>query len=470
MKYNLLKFVFLLCFVLPFGSVSYAQVEGTMPFMSSLPQVTYYNPAFKPQYKFSIGLPFSSVFMQYSNNGFAYNDVVMKEGNLRVANLDKLNSSLRDQNYINTNFSAEILRMSLKANARLYLTFNVSSKVYSRIMLPKDLFGIIKGTNQYVNSTATLSPKLEATSYVEIGTGAAYTVNKDLTVGARFKFLKGVVNATTQRAAFNLSMSEEYAMTISGDADIRTSGYHNFDDSDSDYEVEDNWRDFTSNNGFAVDLGATYNVNDKLTVGVSLLDLGGITWKNDLYGYSLDPAKARYTFEGLDLDRLFNDDDGDDDYEGQLADSLEAKFDFEEGRIGNYRTPLPAKMYLTASYKLKETLSVGALIFAERFRGRLMTGFTASLNKEFGRRVGTSLSYTITNNSYNNIGAGLSLNFAPIQIYFVGDNILRAPFALMADKNLNGYVNSLQYFTFRTGINFVFGRDKVQEKQSYPKN
>lgn len=98
-----------------------------------------------------------------------------------------------------------------------------------------------------------------------------------------------------------------------------------------------------------------------------------------------------------------------------------------------------------------------------------MPGFTASINKEFGRRVGTSLSYTITNNSFNNIGAGLSLNFAPIQIYFVGDNILRMPLSLMAGKNLNPYVNSLQYFNFRMGINFIFGRDKVQERQPYPK-
>jgi hypothetical protein len=34
--------------------VATAQVEGTMPFMKSLPQVTYYNPAFKPEYRFSL--------------------------------------------------------------------------------------------------------------------------------------------------------------------------------------------------------------------------------------------------------------------------------------------------------------------------------------------------------------------------------------------------------------------------------
>jgi hypothetical protein len=81
-----------------------------------------------------------------------------------------------------------------------------------------------------------------------------------------------------------------------------------------------------------------------------------------------------------------------------------------------------------------------------------------------------SLSYTITNSSFNNLGAGLSLNLAPIQIYFAGDNILGAPLSLAANGNINSFINNAQYFNFRTGINFIFGRDKAQEKHPHPKN
>jgi hypothetical protein len=221
------------------------------------------------------------------------------------------------------------------------------------------------------------------------------------------------------------------------------------------------------NSGFAIDLGATYRMMDKLTVGLSLIDVGGITWKNDTYGYKLDPKKANYTFKGIDIAELVN---GNSEYSESLSDSLETKFDFTEGTIGSYRSPLPGKIYASGVYELRKTVSVGALLFAEKFRGRFMPGFTASFNKEFGRRVGTSLSYTITNNSFNNLGAGLSFNFAPVQLYFVGDNLLRAPLSIMANKELNGYINSMQYFNFRMGLNFVFGRDKVQEKQPHPKN
>jgi len=446
------------------GSAScFGQVEATMPFMSSLPQVTYYNPAFRPAYKFSFGIPGSSVFMQYSNNGFSYNDLVSKENNFLTADLDKFYDKLKDENYVNTNVQADLFRVSMKASARMYFTANVSAKLFNRLMLPKDLTGIfINGTSAYVNNTASLSPKIETMGYMEIGLGTSYVVNKKLTVGAKMKVLKGIANATTQKALINLTLSEDYAINASADVDVRTSGIHNLDS--SEYELEDNWRDFTKNNGMAIDLGATYRLRDRLTLGLSIIDLGSITWKNDLYGYSLDPDKANYTFEGIDLEEMLN---GEGD--ASFGDSIAEKFEPEEGRIGSYKTPLPGKVYVSAVYEIRKTLTAGALFFTERFRGRVLPGITASINKEFGRRVGTSLTYTITNNSFNNVGAGISLNFAPIQFYITGDNLLRAPLALMTDKNLNSFVNSTQYFNLRLGLNFVFGRDKTQEKQPHPK-
>ena len=456
----------LLLSLLALTESAFAQMESTMYFMNSLPQITYYNPALKSAYKVSVGVGISSLFGQYGNNGFTYNDFISEQNNVLTADLDKLYGSLKEKNYINANAQAEILRLSLKAGARLYFTFNVSAKSYNRLMLPKDLMGIfIDGTAPYVNSTATLSPKLETTSYAEIGLGTAYTVNKKLTVGAKLKLLKGAVNATTQRANFNLTLSDTYAITTTGDLDVRTSGIHNLDD--SDFDVAENWKDYTNNNGVAFDLGATYKLMDRLTVGASLIDIGGITWKNDLYGYQLNPAIAKYTFEGVDIQQLINGDVA--DYFNSLSDSLEQKFKVTEGRIGKYRTPLPTKMYLSGAYELRRYFTVGALLFAETYKGRFVPGFTASMNKEFGKWLGASLSYTMTNNSFNNIGAGMSVNLAPIQIYLVGDNLLRVPFALMKDNDLNSLVNSMHYFNLRAGVNFIFGRDKVQERQPYPK-
>jgi hypothetical protein len=435
-----------------------------MYFMNSLPQVSYLNPAFFPAYRFSIGLPGSSVFAQYANNGFSYNSFATQVGDSTRINLDKLYLALKKKNYITTAFQADVFRLSLRMSPRLYLTLNATAKSYNRIMLPKDLTGIfINGTSSYVNGTASLSPEAESMAYLETALGVAYKVNEKFTFGLRLKWLKGIANVTTQRANVNLSLDGDYTIAATADVNARTSGLHNL--TDSDYEISDHWRDYLKNNGLAFDIGATYNVTDRFVMSISAIDIGSINWKNDPYEYTLDPAKANYVYKGIDLQRIFK---GDNDYLKHEGDSLSSKFELQEGGRGSYRTPLPGKMYLSGNYKLKTNLYVGGLVFAERFRGRFSVGGTVSLHKEFGRRLSTSVTYTISNSSYNNVGLGLSLNVAPFQIYLVGDNILRAPLAILSSAEINPYLNSMQYFNLRAGLNFVFGWHKEAEKLPHP--
>ncbi|MES1181573.1 MAG: DUF5723 family protein, partial [Flavobacterium sp.] len=257
-----------------------AQNEGTLYFMNSLPQVSYLNPAMFPQYRFSLGLPGSSVYAQYANSGFTYNSFVTPSGDSATANLSKLYRKLRKKNYITNALQVDIFRFSMKLNPRLYMTFNITAKEYNRIMLPKDLTGIfINGTSAYVGGKATLSPKAEALAYLETALAMAYKVNRKLTVGARIKLLKGLANVTTQNAKADLAIDGDYNITASASLDARTSGVHNFED--SDYSFSDHWRDYTKNNGFAFDIGGTYEFNDRLQLGASLVDIGSIRWKND---------------------------------------------------------------------------------------------------------------------------------------------------------------------------------------------
>jgi hypothetical protein len=86
-----------------------------------------------------------------------------------------------------------------------------------------------------------------------------------------------------------------------------------------------------------------------------------------------------------------------------------------------------------------------------------LPGFSASLQKDFGRWVSTSVSYSVINGIFNNIGGGLSLNLAPVQLYFVGDNLLSAPFS----------INSIQNFNLRFGLNLIFGAEKPNKKETY---
>jgi hypothetical protein len=435
-----------------------AQNEGTLYFMNSLPQVAYVNPAFVPKYKVSIGLPGSSIMLSYANSGFSYNDFATNKDGVVSADLDKLYANMKDKNYISQAVQVDLTRLSIKMGPRFYFTYNSTAKVYNRFMLPKDLTGIfIKGTTPFIGGTATLAPEAESMAFLEHAIGGAYTVNKDLVIGARIKWLKGVANATTESAQLNLSVDEtNYALTVRGDMDVRTSGINNL--SDSDYDFADNYKDYLTNNGFAIDLGAAYRLMDRLNISLSVIDLGSIKWKNDTYGYSLDADQANYTFEGIDLDELVN---GNEDYLSTVGDSLEAHFEPQEGDIAAYKTPIPTKIYLGANYEIRRNFTAGIVLYSEIFRGRMANGLTAAVSKHFGKRFSATGSYTISNNSYNNIGLGASLNLPPFQLYFVGDNILRA---MVGGQEVNKFINSTQFFNLRVGLNFVFGWDKGPDK------
>jgi hypothetical protein len=456
-----LQFLMVFSFLFP-GSLLHAQTESTLYFMNSLPQVVDVNPAIMPRYRMSIGLPvISSIGQSYSNNGFTYNDMVSSIDGVKQADLAKWSQNLPEKNYVMLAAQTDLLRFGYRVSPKVYLMTNVSVKGYNRTMLPKALATLfVDGTSQLVGSSSETSPEEEAMSYLEASLGMAYAVKPNFTIGGRIKYLNGLNNVTTESSSLLIEVDNSYRIRATGKADVRTSGVYNL--GRAGYSMMDHIGDYMQNTGFALDLGGTYKFADKLTLGFSLIDLGFINWKNDTHQYSLDPAKATYTFSGFDMNQILNNNSG---YLEAQRDSVEAKFTMSEAPRGGYTTMLPAKMYLSANYEIVKNFSLGALFFSEQFKGRSAAGFTAAANKTFGKWLTTSLTYTVSNRSYNNVGLGMSFNFAPVQLYIVGDNLVRAPVSLIANQTLNAYLNSSQIITFRAGLNLVFGWDKGLTKE-----
>jgi Family of unknown function (DUF5723) len=456
MKLRLLRFT-ILPLVLA-GFIARSQNEGTLYLMNSLPQVVYVNPAFVPKYKVSVGIPGSSILFLYSNSGFAYNDMITKENGVVTADVNKFYSSLKKKNYITLAAQADLFRLSLKVNPRLYLTYNITAKTYNRLMLPKDMMGIfINGTAPFIGSTAKLAPALESITLLEQAIGGAFTVNKDLVVGARLKFLKGLVNASTQKSELNLAVNEaNYALTMSAGLNAETSGIQRL--TDDNFDFGNDYKNYLKNNGFAIDLGATYRLMDRINLSASVIDLGFVKWENDTYGYQLDQTKATYTFEGIDLNKVLNNVDS---YPGSIGDSIQNKFEPTDGVIKAYTSGLPTKIYVGGNYEIRRNFTAGVVLYSEMFRGRMMIGTTLGLNKNFGKRFSATGSYTIANNAFNNIGLGASLNLPPFQLYVVGDNLLSPAFK---GSDVSKFVNSMQMFNLRAGLNIVFGWDKGPDK------
>ena len=425
---------------------SWAQVATTQYFMNSLPQYVTNNPAFIPKYKFALGLPGSMIDVNYYNNGFNYNDVVRDENGKRVADLSRLTKALPDKTYITTTMQLDLFRLGLKIGTKSYLSLNSSVRGYGRAMMPKDALALIaNGNHDYIGKTMSISPEGEMLAFWENSIGLAVTPVENLTVGARVKLLRGFVNTTTSTANATVT-SGDYDITVAADMTARSSGIQNIGDG---FKLGN----YSGNSGFAFDLGATFKPIDKLTVAASLIDLGAIKWKNDLYQYTLDKSSANYTFSGFDIDKLVRGES----QNGSVSDSLKTKFKPQELAGSAYSTMLPGKVLVSANYDVMKNFSVGTMLYAERFMGRLATGWSVGMNKHFGKILSTSLSYTVSNRSFNNLGAGLSLNFTPVQIYVVGDNLLRLPLSAAMHQGATEFFKSTQVFTLRAGVNFVWG-------------
>lgn len=434
-----------------------AQQEATLHGMQSLPQHHYLNPAFTPQPQFYLGLPgISSTYLSATNSGFNYNSLIGRDAETDSLYIDLagLQKGLGRKNYLNLAAQTDVLSMGMKINSRMYLTLASTLKMYNQLMYPEGMTGLlINGNGAYLGKTVAFSPEVEHLTFLENAIGASYIVDKRLTVGARFKLLKGVANVQTTQADFTLHTDEDtYALNLKGDLQVRTAGL--YDLIEGNMELAD-YQDYRygdlQNNGFAVDLGITYQYSTRLSFGLSALNLGSIKWKHDTREYYLSGASI--LFQGVDAAEFANGGNGIEEFEREIEEAFTPK----DRALESYRTGLPAQFYLSTRYELARNLHASGLLFAQSFNGNFNTAFSAALNKDFGRRIGASVSYTAANRSYGNIGAGLSFRLTPVQFYIVSDNIISAPI----------FYRSAKGASLRMGLNLMFGYRKSPTKLPY---
>ncbi|MDN5200439.1 DUF5723 family protein [Fulvivirgaceae bacterium BMA10] len=433
-------------------SMVHAQQEVTFHFMRAVPQSTYNNPAFIPKHDTYIGLfALSSIHASVLHSGFSYDDVIRRlpSDSLRI-DLLALQNAIKNKNYIINEEDIDLFSMGFRVNPKMYLSLNLSAKNYQVIQYTDDLINLlIDGNAAYLSEPLNLEIKANGMSYIDAGVGLSYQVNDKLVVGSKVKYLTGLLNVTTKQANLSLETGEFYELTIAGDAHIQTSGINEITNGDFDPDISD-IKDYFSNNGLGIDIGATYQISDRINVGLSVLDIGSIKWKNDVREYMLTSETSEFTWRGINVDSLINGNAGNEI--DQMVDSLENNFDFREDSLGTYKSALPMRIYLSGSYRLPYNVTLGAVLFNEKFRDFHQIGGGVVVNKGFGKTLDLSLSYSVKNNSYNNLGFGLAARLIPpLQLYIASDNLLSTSLKPNSAKGVN----------LRFGLNFVYNWHKT---------
>jgi hypothetical protein len=431
-----------------------AQLDYTIHLMQGVPQSVYTNPSFVPQCKWYIGFPaLSSINLGVSNTGFTFKDLIHKRSQDDSLMIDPENviNKMGKRNYTSIDLNEEILAFGFKYK-KLYVNFSATEKLNVKFCLPTDLLGLAwYGNGHYLDKTLDFKYLgLDAVHYREFALGVSYPISSKLYFGGRAKVLFGMSNVWFKES--NMSFLTDgtdattFNLTANSNLEINTSMPVNINHWDS-VNVDFNAKDYfsnTKNMGGAIDLGATYRLNEKINLGLSILDFGYIHFNTSVQNFS--NHSGSFLFDGVDITQFFNSNDTlIQDKMQHLLDSISKTFDLTE-KNEDYWYPLNTKIYLTGMYSLTPKDKIVLLVRSEFFNSTIHVGAALSYNRRFFDWLSASLSYSAFNSYYTNVGLGFNVNIFPFQIYVVTDNLLAA---IIPDKSKNAYVHC--------GLNFVFG-------------
>lgn len=344
--------------------------------------------------------------------------------------------NLHDVNRIGTSENITLLAAGFKAFGG-YNTVTIGARVDLDAHLPKSIFSLLKEGVR--NTTYDISDLgVYGNAYAELALGHSRNINKNLRVGGALKVLIGGGNVKANLRDARLTLGEN-DWTITTDADIMASvnglsykttindrtGHTYVDGVDVDCSG-------TNGVGIAFDLGAEYITPVKgLTVSAAFLDLGFISWKNNMLA-STGGVKTFHT------DRYtFNPDDTFDSEWDKMRDDLSALYELEDmGDQGGRTAGLHATMNVGASYELP--------VYRKLKFGLLNT-----------TRIGGDYSWT---------DFRLSANVAPCRAFSAGVNMSAGTYGVGFGWLLNLHV---------TGFNFFLGMDRMPgklAKQGVPLN
>ncbi|TAL61585.1 MAG: OmpA family protein [Bacteroidetes bacterium] len=446
-----------LFFILSVQNLS-AQQDLTLYNMEMIPQRMYQNPALKPFASVNIGLPaISSEYLNIVNSGFKYTQLIRRRADDSLyVDMDNLISKLGKKNYLMASVQPDILSFGFQVKKKNYISFNITEKVNFLFKYPKTFIEFLwKGNGEMLDQEIPLNFRVNFSHYREFGLGFARDWNDKLRLGAKLKYLHGFSNIWTKKADIDLTTeSTGYAITTHANLQLMTSGL----DTSADEFTMDTYLKNKRNKGLGLDLGGVYQFKDKISFSGSIVDFGFIRWNTYVNNLESRNGKGEFIFQGLPVDQLIgNDTLTFTDLLDNLADSAAEAMKVDTTHR-NYTTWLPTKIYFSGNYKVTSKSNAGVLFYSQFYDHSLHPGLALSFNQRVGRWFSASVSYSMYNRSYTNIGLGMSLNAGPVQLYVASDNILAGMLVQLGDSSSAVYPKSAKNMHIHFGLNLTFGR------------
>jgi len=435
------KYLIYIILLLPSGVMAQGQL-GFYDLEGRVPQTNLLNPAFVPEAKVVVGFPGFGSFSVFADaDRLSLRRMVKKDGDSLIIDQDYIAKNLKKKNRFEVGIDANVFYLGLLAKKN-FITVSASDKVFGTLLLPRQaiewaLFGPADPRNS--NETFDLSNLGgSVVAYHEFAVGFSRKVLQGrLTIGGRIKYLNGIAEASFRDVSGYLYAGIDSIAIHHGPFTLNTAGFSGFD-ANADQVIFG-----FSNPGLAIDLGAQFKLNDKISFSGSLTDVGFIKWKNFTRAYEVNGVD--YTFKGFDVLDIIN---GQDVFQQEL-DSLQNLYDNPTEVDGNsYKTTLVKKLYLGGRYQFDRMQHVSLTMYNDFFEGSVKTAIGATYGIKVGRSLDAFLGLTYRDRSLANISLGTAFSLGFFQIYFVSENINSI------------YVDRARKLDFHMGMNLQFGRKK----------
>jgi len=480
-----MKFNTLIVLLAAFSFTAASGQTSQVLYYMNLPQNHSMNPALRPTNSVYVGLPVVSGFNLTVNNNFLnFSDLIIKGQSSDSLitflhpdyNVDQFISKLNKKNSVSPEISVQLFGLGFAAGNN-YFFLDINDRVESNVVIPKDLITLmLKGNEGFAGSTIDLNAlRLDARWYREIGVGMSRSFNK-LRLGIKGKLLFGIANMSVSNKDLGIHVNDDYSHTLNADmtvnfsapVNVYTSNNNKIDSiafDDSRFNTGSGIRSLlmqTGNPGFALDMGATYELNDKIELSAALLDLGFISWQKDVTKLV---AKSHFDFSGLSMVDVLKGDKTFKEVGDEMTDSLKNAFSVSSTNSG-FSTWLPASLTLGGSYKLTKDITMGVVSYS-RFIGRqVREAVTVSANANFGSLFSATLGYTMSNHRADNIGAGIAFRGGITQFYIMTDRIPVSWTKLKGDSSAI-FPSNWNTLNLRVGMNLCFG-NRIRKKEDVP--
>lgn len=396
----------------------------------------YYNPGVPIESKFVFGVGFSNIGMSVYNSSVKYQNLFGFDVNGIPNSIDAnkfINSLDEHDNFVNANFSMDILRMGMRFN-KLFIDFDCRLKFNGEFHYSRDFLGFfVNGNGNYLghDNPADFSIGVDASVLTEMSLGLQYDITDKLTVGIRPKVLLGIANVNINDDQTKIYTDPDtYEMTADININMQASSVLRMDDVNAirDFgtlfqEIDiNNMFDFKQNLGYAIDFGASYTFNKHLGVSAGVYDLGYVKWEKSKEKHNhkdnvvINDALIDEFEDLLDMNLDFND---------MLSDLIEDVWDNDSLYNGpGYKTSLKTRIMLQGYYELMPMARFTAISQLYYVKDKFRPTLTLAYSGSFFKFLNFTASYTASKYAGNSIGAGLSLNLGPFNVYVVTDNIM----------------------------------------------